>query len=52
MVMGLTQRGGILRRRELIEFACTAFVASPLIARAQQQGKPPSLLLRVDQVIE
>src|SRR5499426_4102303 len=28
-----------MRRRELIGFTCTAFVAWPLMARAQQQGK-------------
>src|SRR5262245_22475641 len=39
MVMALTQRDGTLRRRELIGFACTAFVAWPLVARAQQPAK-------------
>jgi len=39
MVMGLTQRDRTLRRRALIGFACTAFVAWPPVARAQQPAK-------------
>src|SRR5262245_11892852 len=39
IVMGPTQRGETVRRRALIGFVCTAFVAWPSVGRAQQPAK-------------